>query len=284
MTNLRQQAEDAYLTEPPWLRRMLIGLLLVVLTLLLIIPLAAIFYYAFERGASVYLNALGDRDTLAALRLTLFAAVLSVCFNLVFGLAAAWCLTRFRFRGQKFLLTLTELPLAVSPVVAGLVFVLVFGSRGIFGPLLEALDLKIIFATPGILLATTFITLPFIVRELIPLMESQGVSDEEAALTLGAGGFRTFWQVTLPNIKWALFYGIILSSARALGEFGAVSVVSGHIRGQTNTLPLQVEILYNEYNFSAAFAVSSLLTVMALVTIVAKNILEHKNLKNTGVN
>ena len=268
--------ESAWLSEPLWLRWLLMGALLISISLLLIVPLGAIFYYALEKGISVYAAALIEPETLSALRLTLIAASLSVGTNLIFGLAAAWCLARFQFPGRKLLLTIIELPIAVSPVVAGLVFMLLFGARGIFGPFLAELGIRIVFAVPGIVLATTFVTLPFVVRELVPLMESQGPSDEEAALTLGAGGLRTFLQITLPNIKWALFYGIILSTARAVGEFGAVSVVSGHIRGQTNTLPLHVEILYNEYNFSAAFAVASLLSVIALATMILKNILEKR--------
>jgi sulfate transport system permease protein len=239
-------------------------------------PLLAVFVEAFRKGWETYVMALVDPDALSAIRLTLLAAAISVPLNLVFGVAAAWAIAKFEFPGTQILITLIDLPFSVSPVVAGLVFVLVFGAQGWFGPWLQAHDIKIIFAVPGIVLATIFVTFPFVARELIPLMQAQGAEEEEAAVVLGASGWQTFWRVTLPNIKWGLLYGVILCNARAMGEFGAVSVVSGHIRGATNTMPLQVEILYNEYSFVAAFAVASLLALLALLTLVAKTVVEGR--------
>lgn len=262
--------------EPWWLRWLLIGAALSILSLLVLLPLITVFAEALRRGWEVYLAALTEPDALAALKLTLTVAAICVPVNVVIGLAVSWCVTRFDFPGKSLLTTLIDLPFAVSPVVAGLIYVLVFGARGWFGPWLEANDIKIIFAPAGIILATIFITFPFVARELIPIMQAQGVDAEHAALTLGASGWRTFWLVTLPNVKWGLFYGIVLCNARAMGEFGAVSVVSGHLRGLTNTLPLHVEILYNEYQFAASFAVASLLALLALVTLVAKSILEAR--------
>ncbi len=257
----------------------LIALTILVLALLLGAPLLAVFYYAFQKGWEVYLASLQDPETLSALRLTLLASSIAVPLNVVFGLCAAWTVTKFDFAGRNILITLIDLPLAVSPVIAGMFFVLLYGSAGLLRPVLDNFNLQIIFAPPGIIMVTTFITVPFIAREIIPALQARGNSEEEAALTMGASGFRTFWSVTLPNIKWALIYGIILCNARAMGEFGAVSVVSGHIRGLTNTLPLHVEVLYNEYNFAAAFAVSSLLALLAIATIFIKNIIEwHSNL------
>lgn len=262
------------ITEPPIVRRLLIGLTLGFLTLFLFLPLAAVFYEALRKGIGVYLAAIVDPDAVAAIRLTLLCAVIAVPLNLVFGVAAAWAIAKFEFHGKSVLTTLIDLPFAVSPVIAGLIYVLLFGAQGWLGPWLAAHDIKIIFAVPGIVLATVFVTFPFIARELIPLMQEQGIEEEEAALVLGASGWQTFWRITLPNIKWGLLYGVILCTARAMGEFGAVSVVSGHIRGATNTLPLQVEILYNEYQFAAAFAVASLLTVLALVMLAVKTLIE----------
>jgi sulfate/thiosulfate transport system permease protein len=237
---------------------------------------------SLRKGWEAYVSALSDPDTLSALRLTLLTAVIAVPLNTIFGVAAAWAITKFKFRGKNLLLTLIDLPFAVSPVVSGLIYVLLFGAQGFLGPWLQAHDIKIIFATPGIVLATMFVTFPFVARELIPLMEAQGVQDEEAAVSLGSGGWRVFFKVTLPNIKWGLLYGLILCNARAMGEFGAVSVVSGHIRGETNTLPLHIEILYNEYQFSAAFAVASLLMLLAIVTLVIKSIVEFRMSKDNG--
>ncbi len=261
-------------SEPPRIRRLLIGLALVFLTLFLFLPLAVVFYEALRKGLGVYFAAIVDPDALAAIRLTLLCAVIAVPLNLVFGIAAAWAVAKFEFHGKSVLITLIDLPFAVSPVIAGLIYVLLFGAQGWLGPWLAAHDIKILFAVPGIVLATVFVTFPFIARELIPLMQEQGIQEEEAALVLGASGWQTFWRITLPNIKWGLLYGVVLCTARAMGEFGAVSVVSGHIRGVTNTLPLQVEILYNEYQFAAAFAVASLLTVLALVMLAVKSLIE----------
>ncbi|HEY0855501.1 MAG TPA: sulfate ABC transporter permease subunit CysW [Albitalea sp.] len=263
-------------TEPRWLQWSLIGVALAFLTLFLFVPLAVVFVEALKKGFGVYLAAITDPDALSAIKLTLLAAAISVPLNLVFGVAAAWCIAKFDFRGKNLLLTFIDLPFSVSPVIAGMIFVLVFGLQGWFGEWLRDHDLKIIFALPGIVLATVFITFPFIARELIPLMQAQGTEQEEAARVLGAGGWQIFRRVTLPNIKWALLYGVILCNARAMGEFGAVSVVSGHIRGQTNTMPLHIEILYNEYQFAAAFAVASLLAGLALVTLVLKFIVEQR--------
>jgi sulfate transport system permease protein len=262
--------------EPWWVRWLLIGSALFVLSLLLLLPLITVFAEGLRRGWELYFTSLVQPDALAALKLTLTVAAVTVPLNVVVGLAAAWCFTRFEFPGKSLLLTLVDLPFAVSPVVAGLVYVLLFGARGWFGPWLMEHDIKIIFAPAGIILATMFITFPFVARELIPVMQAQGSDAELAALTLGASGWRTFFKVTLPNVKWGLFYGVVLCNARAMGEFGAVSVVSGHLRGLTNTLPLHVEILYNEYQFAASFAVASLLALLALVTLVAKTILESR--------
>jgi sulfate transport system permease protein len=263
-------------TEPAWVRWALIGLALIFLTLFLFIPLVTVFYEALKKGWEVYAAAVTDEDAVSAIRLTLLAAAISVPLNLIFGVAAAWCLAKFEFRGKSLILTLIDLPFSVSPVIAGLIYVLVFGLQGWFGPWLQEHDIKIIFAVPGIVLATIFVTFPFIARELIPLMQAQGREYEEAATVLGASGWQTFWRVTLPNIKWALLYGVILCNARAMGEFGAVSVVSGHIRGMTNTMPLHIEILYNEYQFAAAFAVASLLAGLALVTLALKYVVEQR--------
>ena len=261
-------------TEPGWVKWLLIGVALAFLALFLFVPLAIVFAEAFKKGVDVYLAAITDPDALSAIKLTLIAAGISVPMNLVFGVAAAWCIAKFDFRGKNVLLTLIDLPFSVSPVISGLIYVLVFGLQGWFGEWLRDHDLKVIFAVPGIVLATVFVTFPFVARELIPLMQAQGTEQEEAARVLGANGWQTFWHVTLPNIKWGLIYGVILCNARAMGEFGAVSVVSGHIRGQTNTMPLHVEILYNEYQSVAAFAVASLLALLALVTLVIKSFVE----------
>ncbi|QJE97922.1 sulfate ABC transporter permease subunit CysW [Luteolibacter luteus] len=262
-------------TESAPVRWLLIGLAFVILTLFLLLPLAAVFIEAFRRGADVFVKSLTEDAALSAIKLTILAAAISVPLNTVFGLAAAWLITKFRFKGRSFLLSLIDLPFAVSPVIAGLVFVLLFGLKGWFGPWLREHDIEIIFALPGIILATVFVTFPFVARELIPLMESQGSDQEEAAVTLGAHGWQIFRKVTIPNIKWGLLYGVLLCNARAMGEFGAVSVVSGHIRGKTNTLPLHVEVLYNEYQFSAAFACAALLALLALVTLGLKTAVEH---------
>jgi sulfate transport system permease protein len=262
--------------EPRWVRTGLLGITLLFLGAFLVTPLVAVFAEAFRKGAGAYFASFNDPAVLAAIKLTLLAAVIAVPVNVVFGLAAAWAVAKFEFPGKSLLTTLIDLPLAVSPVVSGLIYVLVFGLNGWLGPWLKAHDLQVIFAVPGIVLATVFVTLPFVARELIPLMQEQGTEDEESALTLGASGWQTFWRVTLPNVRWALLYGVILCNARAMGEFGAVSVVSGHIRGKTNTVPLQVEILYNEYNFVAAFAVASLLAMLALVTLAAKSFIEWR--------
>lgn len=263
-------------TEADWVRYTLLTIALVFLFLFLVLPLAAVFTEAFRKGAGAYFEALQEPDAWDAIKLTLLATAIAVPLNLVFGVSAAWAIAKYEFWGKSFLTTLVDLPFSVSPVVAGLVYVLMFGAHGWFGPWLQAHDVKIIFAVPGIVLATVFVTFPFIARELIPLMQAQGNDEEQAAIVLGATGWQTFWYVTLPNIKWGLLYGVILTNARAMGEFGAVSVVSGHIRGQTNTLPLHVEILYNEYQSVAAFAVASLLAILALVTLVIKSIAEWR--------
>ena len=260
----------------------LISIAILYLSLLLFVPLIAIFIKAFEKGADVYLAAITESDALSAIRLTLLVAVIVVPLNTIFGIAAAWAVTKFRFRGKQVLLSLLELPFAVSPVIAGLVFVLLFSPRGVLGPWLVEHGIKIIFSVPGIIIATIFVTLPFVARELIPVMQAQGTSEEEAAVSLGANGWQMFWRVTLPNIKWGLLYGMILCNARAIGEFGAVSVVSGRIRGMTNTMPLHVEILYNEYQFSASFAVASLMSIMAIITLIIKSIIEWKTEKREG--
>lgn len=267
-------------SEPRWVRLSLIGIALVFLALFLVVPLIAVFKEAFAKGIQVYLASLSEPDAWHAIKLTLLAAGISVPLNVIFGISAAWAITKFRFRGKQAVITLIDLPFAVSPVVAGLVYVLLFGAQGWFGSWLAEHDLRIIFAVPGIVLATLFVTFPFVVRELIPLMEEQGTSYEEASLTLGASGWQTFWRVTLPSIKWGLLYGIILCNARAMGEFGAVSVVSGHIRGQTNTLPLHIEILYNEYQFAASFAAASILAGLALITLVVKSLLEWQHARD----
>jgi sulfate transport system permease protein len=262
--------------EPLSVRLLLIGIALVFLTLFLFVPLVAVFVEAFKKGWQVYLTSIIEPDAVSAIKLTLITALIAVPLNLVFGVAAAWSIAKFEFRGKSVLLTLIDLPFSVSPVISGLIYVLLFGAQGWLGPWLQAHDIKILFAVPGIVLATIFVTFPFVARELIPLMQAQGNEEEEAALVLGASGWKTFWHVTLPNIKWGLLYGVILCNARAMGEFGAVSVVSGHIRGETNTIPLQVEILYNEYNFAAAFAVASLLALLALVTLALKSFIEWR--------
>jgi len=262
--------------EPVWLRRTLIGVALVFVVLFLVLPLAAVFTEALRKGFDAFLEALKEPDAWSAIKLTFLITAIAVPLNLVFGVCAAWAIAKFEFRGKAFLTTLVDLPFSVSPVVAGLIYVLVFGAQGWFGPWLQANDIKVIFAVPGIVLATVFVTFPFIARELIPLMQAQGNEEEQAAMVLGASGLQIFWRVTLPNIKWGLLYGVILCNARAMGEFGAVSVVSGHIRGQTNTMPLHVEILYNEYQSVAAFAVASLLALLALVTLVIKSVVEWK--------
>ena len=263
-------------TEPALVRWTLIGVVLVFLGLFLAVPLAAVFSEALGKGVAAYFAAFREPDALAAIRLTLLTASIAVPVNLLFGVAAAWAIAKFEFVGKNLLITLIDLPFSVSPVVSGLIYVLLFGLQGWLGPWLAEHDIKIIFAVPGIVLATIFVTFPFVARELIPLMQAQGTEEEEAARVLGAGGWQTFWRVTLPNIKWGLLYGVILCNARAMGEFGAVSVVSGHVRGLTNTVPLHVEILYNEYNSTAAFAVASLLALLALVTLAAKSIVEWK--------
>ncbi len=262
--------------DSPWVKFVVIGLGLTYFAVFLLLPLIAVFTEAFRKGAETYFQALVEPDALSAIRLTLLAAALSVPLNLVFGVAAAWAIAKFQFPGKNLLITFIDLPFSVSPVVAGLIYVLVFGLQGWFGPWLHEHDIKIIFAVPGIVLATIFVTFPFIARELIPLMQAQGRDEEEAAISLGASGLQTFWRVTIPNVKWALLYGVILCNARAMGEFGAVSVVSGHIRGETNTMPLHVEILYNEYQFAAAFAVASLLALLALVTLLLKTYVEWR--------
>jgi sulfate transport system permease protein len=276
----RAAAEPAYtpkaITEPVWLKITLIAIALAFSLLFLLIPLAVVFTEAFKKGWQTYLLAISDPDALSAIRLTLMTAAIAVPANLIFGVAASWAIAKFEFRGKSLLLTLIDLPFSVSPVISGLIYVLLFGAHGWFGAWLMEHDIQILFAVPGIVMATVFVTFPFVARELIPLMQTQGNEEEEAALVLGASGWRTFWYVTLPNIKWGLLYGVILCNARAMGEFGAVSVVSGHIRGETNTMPLQVEILYNEYNFAAAFAVASLLAFLALVTLALKSFIEWR--------
>jgi sulfate transport system permease protein len=262
-------------TEPALVRWLIIGTALAFLGIFLLLPLVTVFVQAFARGVVPYFNALTDPDAVSAIKLTLIVAAISVMLNLVFGVIAAWAIAKFEFRGKSLLITLIDLPFSVSPVISGLVFVLLFGAQGFFGAWLMAHDVKIIFALPGIVLATVLVTFPFVARELIPLMQEQGTQEEEAAISLGASGLQTFWRVTLPNVKWALLYGVLLCNARAMGEFGAVAVVSGHIRGETNTMPLHIEILYNEYQFMASFAVASLLALLALVTLTAKVVLER---------
>ncbi len=264
------------LSEPLWVRALLIGVTLIFLSLFLLVPLTAVFTEALRKGWNVYLASITEPVALASIRLTLFTAAIAVPLNLVFGIAASWVITKFQFPGKNILMTLIDLPFAVSPVISGLIFILLFGANSPIGTWLIAHDIKIIFATPGIILATVFITFPFVAREMIPVMQSLGNDQEEAALVLGANGWQIFWRVTLPTIKWGLLYGVILCNARAMGEFGAVSVVSGHIRGLTNTMPLHIEILYNEYNFAASFAVASLLTFLSLITLAAKTFIEHQ--------
>jgi sulfate/thiosulfate transport system permease protein len=268
--------DTAATTEPAWFRWLLIGISLAFVGLFLVVPLTAVFAQALDRGWNVYVASLQEPDALSAIRLTLIIALIVVPINTIFGVIAAWAIAKFQFAGKSVLITLIDLPYSISPVIAGMIFVILFGRQGWMGPWLDAHDIRVIFAVPGIVLATLFVTFPFVARELIPLMQAQGTEEEEAARVLGASGLQTFWRVTLPNIKWGLLYGIILCNARAMGEFGAVSVVSGHIRGETNTMPLHVEVLYNEYNVTAAFAVASLLALLALVTLVLKSALRWK--------
>ena len=268
-------------TESPGVRRLLIAIAIVFLFVFLLLPLVSVFYQALRHGIVTYLEALAEPETFSAIRLTLIVAAISVPANLVFGLAAAWAIAKFSFRGKSILITLIDLPFSVSPVVSGLIYVLMFGAQGWLGPWLQAHDIQIIFNVSGIVLATIFVTFPFVARELIPLMQQQGSEEEEAAIVLGAGGWQTFWRVTLPNVRWGLLYGVLLCNARAMGEFGAVSVVSGHIRGETLTMPLQVEMLYNDYDFVGAFAVASLLSLLALVTLTLKSLLEWRFLRSS---
>jgi sulfate/thiosulfate transport system permease protein len=263
-------------TEATWVRWCLIGTALVFLTLFLFVPLAVVFYEALQKGVGLYFAALVEPDAQSAISLTLLTAAISVPLNLVFGLVASWAIAKFEFTGKSLLITLIDLPFAVSPVISGLIYVLIFGAQGFLGPWLQEHDIKILFAVPGIVLATIFVTFPFVARELIPLMQDQGTEEEETAISLGASGWQTFRMITLPNVKWGLLYGVILCNARAMGEFGAVSVVSGHIRGLTNTVPLHIEILYNEYNYVGAFAVASLLALLALVTLAVKSFIEWR--------
>ena len=263
-------------TEPFWVRAILLCVALLFMGILVALPLAVVFSEAFSKGASAYFAALTDENALSAIRLTLLVAAIAVPFNVVFGVVASWAITKFEFAGKRLLITFIDLPFSVSPVISGLIYVLLFGAHGFAGEWLAEHNVQIIFAVPGLVLATVFVTFPFVARELIPLMEEQGTQEEEAAIMLGAGGLRTFFSVTLPNIKWALLYGVLLCNARAMGEFGAVSVVSGHIKGYTNTIPLQVEILYNEYNFVAAFAMASTLSILALITLLLKTTIECK--------
>lgn len=276
MTDWTRADQGSPISEKPLTKWILIGLAIAYLCAFLVLPLVSVFVEALRQGFGAYLAALFDDDAWSAIRLTLIVSAIAVPANVVFGLTASWAIAKYEFPAKSFLITLIDLPFSVSPVISGLVYVLLFGAQGFFGPWLAAHGIEIIFAVPGIVLATIFVTFPFVARQLIPTMQAQGNDDEEAALSLGAGGFRTFWSVTLPNVKWALLYGVLLCNARAMGEFGAVSVVSGHIRGLTNTMPLHVEILYNEYNFVAAFAVASLLALLALVTLVLKTVLEWR--------
>ncbi|KMQ52848.1 sulfate ABC transporter, permease protein CysW [Chitinispirillum alkaliphilum] len=266
----------SHISEPPLVKALLISVTVLFLFLVLILPLITVFIQAFSSGLVPYLSAIRHPDAIAAVRLTLTTVAIAVPFNVLFGIFAAWAVTKFNFKGKSIILSFMDLPFAVSPVIAGMIFVLLFGVSGIFGPLLSKLDIQIIFALPGIIITTVFVTFSYVARELIPLMQSQGTLEEEAAVCMGAGGWKIFRKITLPNIKWGLLYGTILCSARAIGEFGAVSVVSGHIRGKTNTLPLHIEILYNEYHFVASFAVASLLVALALITLVLRNLLEWK--------
>ena len=262
--------------DPAWARWALTAIALAFLAFFLVLPLLVVFAQAFSKGGAYFLAAVREPDALASIRLTLLTVAIAVPANVIFGVAAAWAIAKFRFSGKSLLTTLIDLPFAVSPVISGLIYVLVFGAQGWFGPWLIEHNIRIIFAVPGIILATTFVTFPFVARELIPLMQSQGTDEEYSAVTLGASGWQTFWRVTLPNIRWGLLYGVILCNARAMGEFGAVSVVSGHIRGETNTMPLHVEIIYNEYNIAGAFAVASLLALLALATLVLKSLVEWR--------
>jgi sulfate transport system permease protein len=262
-------------TEPRLIRAIIIAVAVTFLTVFVVLPLVVVFAQAFSKGIGAYFSALTDPEALSAIRLTLCVAAISVSLNLVFGVIAAWAITKFEFPGKTFLISLIDLPFSVSPVISGLVFVLLFGAQGLFGPWMQAHNIQVLFAVPGIALATTFVTFPFVARALIPLMHEQGTQEEEAAISLGASGLQTFFRVTLPNIKWGVLYGVLLCNARAMGEFGAVSVVSGHIRGETNTMPLLVEILYNEYQFVSSFAIASLLAMLALITLIAKTILER---------
>ena len=278
--NQRTSTSQSSVLEPRWVRYALITVALIFLTLFLFVPLISVFHQALRKGWDAYVAAITDPDAISAIKLTLISAGIAVPLNLIFGVAASWCIAKFEFRGKSILLTLIDLPFSVSPVISGLIYVLLFGAQGWFGTWLQEHDIKILFAVLGIVLAAIFVTFPFVAREVIRLMHSQGNEEEEAAIVLGASGWKTFFHVTLPNIKWGLLYGVILCNARAMGEFGAVSVVSGHIRGMTNTMPLQVEILYNEYNFAAAFAVASLLAMLALVTLAVKSFIEwrlHEN-------
>ncbi|MBF0594866.1 MAG: sulfate ABC transporter permease subunit CysW [Candidatus Omnitrophica bacterium] len=261
-------------TEPQLVRYLLIGIALVFFGLFIVLPLSCVFFHAFSKGWLVYIKALQNPDAVSAMRLTIITALVAVPLNLVFGVAASWAIAKFDFKGRDLLLSLIDLPLSVSPVIAGLIFILIFGAQGFLGPWLIAHNVRIVFALPGIILATIFVTFPMVARELIPIMKSQGNEEEEAALTLGASGWKTFWMISVPNIRWGILYGIILCNARAMGEFGAVSVVSGHIRGLTNTLPLHIEILYNEYQSTAAFAAASILALLAIVTLIAKTVIE----------
>src|SRR5579863_7617570 len=263
--------------EPAWVRYLLIGVALSFVALFLVLPLVFVFAQAFAKGVAFYFSSFADRNAWSAIELTFIAAAIAVPLNCVFGVMAAWCIAKFDFRGKNVLLTLIDLPFSVSPVISGLIYVLIFGAQGWFGPWLRDHDIKILFAVPGIVLATVFVTFPFVARELIPLMQAQGRTEEEAARVLGASGWQTFWRVTLPNIKWGLLYGVILCNARAMGEFGAVAVVSGRIRGKTNTIPLHIEALYDDYNITGAFAIASLLALLALVTLVLKTWVEYRN-------
>lgn len=276
-TSEESSKRPQHINESAPVRWLLIGIAMLFLAFIVVLPLASVFIEAFKKGVGVYIDSITEPDALSALRLTLLVAIIAVPINTVFGVAAAWAISKFRFRGKNILITLIDLPFAVSPVISGLIYVLMFGAQGFLGPWLDERGIQIIFALPGIVLATVFVTVPFVARELIPLMQAQGVQEEEAAASLGAKGWQIFWKVTLPNIKWGLLYGVILCNARAMGEFGAVSVVSGHIRGETNTLPLHIEILYNEYQFSASFAVASLLVMLAVLTLVVKSIVEWKS-------
>jgi sulfate/thiosulfate transport system permease protein len=277
------QTEEVQMTEPRVVRLLLISIAFVFLGIFLLLPLASVFAEAFKKGWQLYVSSITEPIAVAAIKLTLITAAISVTSNMIFGIAAAWAISKFDFRGKSVLITLVDLPFAVSPVISGMVFVLLFGMQGWLGPWLNQHDIKVVFAVPGVVLATMFVTFPFVARELIPLMQSQGKEAEEAALVIGASGWQTFLKITLPNIKWGLLYSLIQCNARAMGEFGAVSVVSGHIRGKTNTLPLHIEILYNEYNFTAAFAVASLLTFLAVITLILKKILALKVGNKRGI-